>query len=154
MASYSKNINRVDTERNRTHAWVVQVQREKRNTIKMFSDGVHGGKRKALAAAKAFLAELTNPLGEFSHQMWRRTILRRNNKSGIVGVSRIVRRDSGVASWMASWTDLSGRNRTQKFSTRLWGERGAKQRAIEVRRVQLLRMVALTSGVQAPDSEA
>lgn len=148
MARYSKHIRRVDSEIIRTHAWVVQVQRENRSTIKMFSDAVHGGKRKALAAAKAFHAGLTNPLGEFSHQMWRRSIVRRNNKSGIVGVSRYVRRDNGIASWMASWTDPTGRNRTRKFSTRLWGERGAKQKAIEVRRVQLLRMVALSSGVQ------
>ena len=76
-----------------------------------------------------------------------RTIKRRNNKSGIVGVSRMVRRDSGIATWMASWTDSTGRNRTRKFSTRLWGERTAKRMAIDERQRQLLKMVTLRSGI-------
>ncbi len=149
MSLHKKNIRRVDTDANRTHAWLVVVQRKNRLMTRMFSDGVHGGKGKALVAAKAWHAQQTPPLAEFEQQMWVRTIKRRNNRSGIVGVSRIVRRDSGVACWLASWTDPTGRNRTRKFSTRLWGERAAKQMAIDERQRQLLKMVTLRSGVGA-----
>ena len=147
MAVYKKNISRVDNETNRTHAWLVIVQRKKQAMQRMFSHGVHGGKGKALIAAKAWHAQLLSPLIEFEQQMWVRTIKRRNNKSGIVGVSRMVRRDSGIATWMASWTDPTGRNRTLKFSTRLWGERTAKRMAIDERQRQLLKMVTLRSGI-------
>ena len=147
MAVHKKNISRIDTETNGTHAWMVIVQRKNQVLRRMFSDGVHGGKARALVAAKAWHAQQLSPLIEFEQQMWVRTIKRRNNRSGIVGVSRMVRRDSGIASWMASWTDPTGRNRTRKFSTRLWGERTAKRMAIDERQRQLLKMVRLRSGV-------
>ena len=144
---HSKHIKRVDTDYNRTHAWVAQVMRQGQTVIKMFTDGVCGGKAKALAQAKAWLAQMITPLAEFDNQMWRRNIKRRNNKSGIVGVHRMVRSESGVACWIASWTDENGISRSRKFSTRVWGERGAKQKAVELRRTELLRLVALNSGV-------
>lgn len=152
MTVNDKNIYRVDTQTNATHAWMVIVRRKKHAVQRMFSDGVHGGKGKALAAAKAWHAEQVSPLTEFEHQMWVRTIKRRNNRSAIVGVSRVVRSDSGIATWMASWTDETGRNRTRKFSTRLWGERTAKRMAIDERQRQLLKMVTLRSGVGAERS--
>lgn len=51
-ANPMRNINRMDDDSRRTHAWLVRVQRHSHIAMKMFSDGVWGGKRKALAAAR------------------------------------------------------------------------------------------------------
>lgn len=134
-----RHICRIDDPRRHTHAWVVQVQRHKHAAIKMFTDSVWGGKRKALAAARQWRDEHTQPLGEYQHELWRRNLLRRNNKSGLVGVARSERealpsgKPSNAAFWQASWIDEHGINRKRKFSVRRWGEHRAKQMAIEVR---------------------
>ena len=46
-----RNIIRVDHEASRTHAWRVTLQRHNDIVVKMFSDSIYGGKRKALKAA-------------------------------------------------------------------------------------------------------
>lgn len=133
-----------DAER-RTHAWFVQVERSGDITTKMFSDTVHGGKRKALQAAKHYRDELLADAAVRGHQAWRRSILRKNNKSGITGVCRVrvvQRQKSGLAYWfwMAQWVDEHGRNRTRKFAVSKYGEAKAKELAIAERRRQLRRV--------------
>ncbi len=133
------HIVRIDDPSRSTYAWIVQVQRHKCIAIKMFSDNVLGGKRKALAAARQWRDEQMNPQGEFQHELWRRNVLRRNNRSGLVGVARYERkplpggRPSNGAFWLGSWIDEHGKSRKRKFSVKLWGEQGAKQMAIETR---------------------
>ena len=142
----SRHIRRVDDSRRGTHAWFVTVQRHNRINTKMFSDGVWGGKRKALEAARTWRDQHLQ--AEHEHQLWRRNRLRRNNRSGLVGVARYERksgtdgRSSGGAYWLASWIDSKGTSRKRKFSVRLWGEEGAKTKAIEVRTMQILLAVA------------
>lgn len=134
-----RNIRRMDDPSRSTHAWLVQVQRHKHAAIKMFSDNVWGGKRKALAAARQWRDEHTQPRGEYQHELWRRNILRRNNSSGLVGIARYERKPlpsgkpSHGAFWLAFWVDEHGISRKRKFSVRRWGEHRAKQMAIEVR---------------------
>ena len=82
------NIRRIDNKTNRTFAWLVQVQRNNDIVMKMFTDAVYGGKRKALQAASCYREQLLAEVNPFEHQLWRRAILRRNNTSGISGVSR------------------------------------------------------------------
>ena len=48
MAVRRKNIYRVGTDSNGTHAWRVIVQRKKKAVQRMFSDGVHGAKAAAV----------------------------------------------------------------------------------------------------------
>ena len=74
-----KNIRRIDNEANSTYAWLVQVQRGEQTTVKMFSDGKHGGKRKAMQAAIAYRDEFLAETDHFNYRMWLRTILRKNN---------------------------------------------------------------------------
>ena len=50
-------ITRVDHEPSRTHAWRVTIQRQGKVHVGHFSDGVYGGKMKALGAAKQFRDE-------------------------------------------------------------------------------------------------
>lgn len=145
-----RNIRRIDNETNRTFAWLVQVQRNSRITIKMFTDGVYGGKRKALQAAISFRAELLAAAPEYEHQIRRRSILRRNNTSGISGVARYDKIDNPrtghrVVFWLASWIDEHAASRKRKFSVLRYGERKAKQLAIAERERQLKRVCAINS---------
>ncbi len=136
-----KNIRRIDNDVNSTYAWLVQVQRGDRTTIKMFSDGVHGGKRKAMQAAIAYRDQFLADTDHFKYQMWLRTILRRNNSSGIPGVARYISTDpktgNSWAFWLASWIDEHGISRKRKFSVLRYGERTAKKLAMTEREQKL-----------------
>jgi hypothetical protein len=144
---------------NHTNAWVVLIQRHNLDVFRSFSDNQHGGKRKALEAARSYRDGLMEPLTQYVYEMGRRSVMRRNNRSGIVGVGRYVRKDlpkgaAGSVYWMARWIDENGRQRAKKFATSRWGERGAKQLAVEVRERELRRAVALKNGVSADGDPA
>jgi hypothetical protein len=142
-----RNIRRIDNEINRTYAWLVQVQRDSHIAIKMFSDSVYGGKRKALQAAVSYRAKLLAEISFYEYQIRRRSILRRNNTSGIPGVGRYDKIDNPntgrrVVFWLASWVDEHGAGRKRKFSVLRYGERKAKQLAVAERERQLKQVCA------------
>jgi hypothetical protein len=145
---HSRNIVRIDHEASRTHGWRVTLQRKGEITIKMFSDGVYGGKRKALKAAVEFRRALLNQYSPVEHQLWVRTRLRRNNTSGIPGVGRyevLANPNTGrrEAFWLASWINENGASRKRKFYVSCYGEREAKLLAIAERERQLNRVCAI-----------
>ena len=117
----------------------------------MFSDGVYGGKRKSLQAAIAFRTQvLAEMASHYEHQVWRRSVLRRNNTSAIPGVARyenIANPNTGrrVMFWLASWIDEHGASRKRKFSVLRYGERKAKQLATAERERQLKQVCAAKS---------
>ena len=124
------------------------MQRHKVARRRFFSDGVWGGKRKALAAALAWRDQQIDPLAAYAHELWLRNLKRRNNSSGLPGVGRYrgnVRADGARSPdfWLASWIDGHGVSRKRKFSVKRWGERGAKQKAIEVRDREVREAVAV-----------
>lgn len=138
-----RNIHRIDNADRGTHAWGVCLQRHGVILTKTFSDGVWGGKRAALAAARAWRAEQLQADAEYEHKLWRRNELRRNNRSGIVGVQRYERKPParGAPYWAARWVNEDGATRSKKFSVLRWGERGARLMAIEERDEQVRRAV-------------
>lgn len=147
-----RNITRIDLDHKGDHAWVVTLQRKGAVIRKRFSDGVYGGKREALKAAveyrDSFLA-LDKPV---DYQIWLRTRLRKNNKSGVPGVGRYEVVDNPNTGnvrtfWLASWIDEHGTNRTRKFSVAVHGEEEAKQLAIEEREYQLSRVCAIKASM-------
>lgn len=145
-----RNIRRIDTEANHTYAWLVQVQRDSRIAIKMFSDSVYGGKRKALQAAVSYRARLLAEMSSYEYHIRRRSILRRNNTSGIPGVGRydkIANPNTGRREvfWLAHWVTEHGASGKRKFSVLRHGERKAKQLAIAERERQLKRVCAINS---------
>lgn len=143
--SRHRNITRVDNEQSRTHAWRVTLQRKNEIVVSSFSDGNHGGKRKALKAAIEYRDFLLADYSAVEHQLWLRTRLRKNNTSGIPGVARYEvlanpntgRRD---AFWLASWVNEHGASRKRKFHVARRGERQAKRLAIAERERQLIRV--------------
>lgn len=137
-------IRRVDSDSSHTHAWVVTISRRRRKFVKHFTDGVYGGKRKALAAAIAYRDQVIsrNPpmtLKEFC------SVMKRNNRSGISGVCRYAsgdpRQDGKLRwYWVARWSPEPGKNKQIKFSVNRYGEKGAFQRAVLARKKALAQL--------------
>lgn len=131
------NIKRVDYPEKRTHGWYVQVIRKGVCYKKFFSDSVYDGKKPALDAAIQYRDHVKNN-SEQKYKLWRRSVIRQNNTSGIVGVGRYVRSDnkSGTetAFWLAFWHDKFGNKRSRKFSVTLYGEDQARTLAIRQRK--------------------
>lgn len=135
-----KHIARIDSERNHTHCWVVRVQRRGQVVLQYFSDGVYGGKAKALKAARELRDELLRRMHDPDAVAWRRNVTRANNTSGVVGVGRYVSREIQDgrsierAAWHAFWSDEQGRRVSRKFLVSAHGEQRARVLAMECRR--------------------
>lgn len=134
-------IHRVDDDHTCTHAWLVRVQRRNRSHHRYFSDNVHGGKRSALAAAKAYRETLLNTLPELTRSEVCK-IRKKNNRSGVSGVSRHEAPGRTPTSprhlfWLAQWPIGGGKAKQRKFSIKRYGERGAYLRALRARRAAL-----------------
>ena len=139
-------VTRVDNEDSRTHGWLVTIQRRGVIFRKQFSDGVLGGKARSLAAAKAFRDEIVAkhpPLSKREHA----EILKKSNKSGVVGVCRYCASETGQKVdaekrwfWVASWVLSDGRAKRIKFSVKKYGEEGAFKKAVKARRSAIREM--------------
>lgn len=139
-----RNIRRIDNDTSRTHAWLVRVQRRSNTNIRMFSDGNFGGKQKALSAALEYRDALIISPSPAEHNLWHRTIVRRNNTSGIPGVG-IYKRTNGTEKWVAYWIDENGIRKSRTFSVEIHGKRKAKQLAVAERQRQLRRIFEIKS---------
>lgn len=63
-----KNIKRIDSTK--THGWQVHVRRGGELRTKLFSDRVHGGKRKALGEAKKYRDDLLSDMAHLAKPLW------------------------------------------------------------------------------------
>jgi len=121
--SREKNITRFDY--GKTHGWWVRFQRStesgtKRVVSKMFSDAVHGGKRKALRAA----VEWRDQTAATIKPARRRT----TRVSGYVKRVEITRR-VGVSPVYLAWIRMpNGQAASTSFSIEKWGAQEAKRR--------------------------
>ena len=135
-------IYRMDHAASHTHSWLVTLQRRGRIYHRHFSDKVHGGKKKALQAAKAYRNRLASQLLPLTRQEVCR-IKKKNNRSGISGVMRVdvLENKRGrlhrPVYWDAQWPIGNGKARHKKFSVKKFGERGAFRRALKARRQAL-----------------
>ena len=91
-----KNIKRIDSTK--THGWQVHVRRGGVLKTKLFSDRLHGGKRKALLAAKEHRDELLEEMAKLAKPLWRIKRTPRTN-TGELGVS------------LTEYTNRSGKKR-------------------------------------------
>jgi hypothetical protein len=151
-----RNIGRVDLEDKGDHAWIVTLQRKGAVVVKRFADGVYGGKRKALKAAVEYRDSILARDKPFDHQIWIRTRLRKNNRSGIPGVGRYEVVDNPRTGnvrefWLASWVDERGASRKRKFSITRYGEEEARLLAIAERDYQLRRVCAINAAAREAD---
>jgi len=139
-----RNIRRIDDDARGTHAWLVRVQRRSHINIKMFSDGIFCGAQEALAAALEYRDILIITPSPAEHNLWHRTIVRRNNASGIPGVG-LYKRPNGTEKWVAHWIDENGIRKSRTFSVKIHGKRRAKQLAVAERKRQLIRLFEIKS---------
>lgn len=137
-----KHIYRVDDEKTRTHSWLVTVQRRGQIYHRHFTDGVYGGKRKALDKAKVYRDGLLASLVPFTRLEICR-IKKKNNRSGVSGVTRIDTRERNRAQiihrryWLAQWPIGDGKAQMKKFSIKEYGEQGAFRLAVRARQEAL-----------------
>ncbi len=137
-------ITRIDSDKSRTYAWVVNLSRRREMFVKHFTDGVYGGKRKALAAAIAYRDHIIArypplTLKEFC------SVIKHNNRSGISGVCHYAssepRQDGELRwYWVASWSPEPRKTKQIKFSVDKYGEEGAFQRAVRARKNALAQL--------------
>jgi hypothetical protein len=136
-------ICRVDNDANRTHGWLVTIQRRGKKYCKLFSDKKHRGEAAAFDAAKCYRDRLIakHPPMKLGRYM---AIQRSNNRSGEVGVGRYVTSETKTFSpdkqrwhWVASWTRLDGSRGRAKFSVAKYGEEGAHRMALDARKEAL-----------------
>jgi len=140
-------IYRIDHNKSHTHSWFVSIQRRGRVYCRHFTDSVYGGNRKALEAAKVFRDSLSR-LKPFSRPEVCR-IRKRNNRSGISGVTRIDAWENSRGRrvhrryWLVQWPVGNGKAGKKKFSIKQYGEREARQRAMKARRQALKRLASV-----------
>ena len=138
-------ITRVDHERSRTHAWRVTIQRQGDIHVGHFSDGVYGGKQKALAAAKKYRDSLLAKHPPLTRRDYCQ-ILRRNNRSGLAGVSfhaEVIETNHGPVErrfWIARLPLEPWRTKLVKFSVAKYGAEEAFRRAVKARQEALERL--------------
>lgn len=144
-----RHIYRIDHARSYTHSWLVTVQRRGVIYHRHFTDSVYGGKRKALEAAKAYRDHLIAKLRPLTWPEFCR-IKKKNNRSGISGVTRIDTKENSRGTlyrrryWLAQWPIGNRKAKMKKFSIKLYGERGAYEQAIRARQ-RALRSLAKTT---------
>ena len=132
------HIGRIDHDRTNRHGWRVTIQRWNRISIRNFSDRHYGGRDQALAAAQVYRDELLAQRAPMTRRA-RCTILKKNNQSGVSGVTRLEPRAHGreqtlgPAYWVARWPGEGRRIRQRRFSVTKYGEWGAYLKAVQAR---------------------
>jgi len=136
-----KGISRIDQPEKHNHGWFVRVTRKGITHSAFFTDRKHGGKTKALAAAKKGLKNLRAKYPPMSRQEFAK-VQRRRTKSGIVGVTQLTKQVKGVdyQFWQATWSPRPGVIEKKVFSISKYGDEKAKQLAIKARRKGLREM--------------
>lgn len=134
-------ITRLDQASVATHGWQVRLQWKGVRFGRFFSDSSWGGREAALICAERYRDRLLLRLGRSRERTVAstrsHTAPASRNRSGVVGVSRIVQRGgNGIEYhfWQASWTGSDGRRETVRFSVLKLGDEVAMRLACEARR--------------------
>ncbi len=133
MQRIMTGLSRFDHDDKREHGYFVMLSRRGERFQKRFSDGVYGGRRAALKAARAWLQEVVDKHPTYTRQQYA-GIVRRNNTSGHPGVSALKHADGKIAGWAAHWLmPGSSQYQTRKFMASVHGLERAKELAIRAR---------------------
>ena len=134
----NRNLSRIDRE-TVGGGYLVRVMRKGKRVTQFFSDSDHGGKRGALAAAKAHRDQLESKMrGYTAKQLSQKQ--RSNNTSGTVGVRKVFETDYRWESeptygyWVAQWSPKKGVRKTRRFSIEKYGDTEAYRLAVQARK--------------------
>ena len=133
-----KGISRMDSRN--THGWFVRVYRDGKVHSKMFSDGVHGGREKALEIALKYKEEYErkHPPSAINQRLRLKPL--KNNKTGVSGISETFGRAQGnrgkkMPCFCVSWVPAPYKPRSKKFYFSKYGDReSAFEAALEFRK--------------------
>ncbi len=134
----AKGITRFDLENRR--GYMVRIARGGNRIHQYFSDSKYGGKRKALAAAKAAYADLLEELGPAESST--RDKLTSRNTTGVVGVHVAYSQDNRYPgceyyAYCASWVTEDGKREKASFAWNKYGQDVALELAILARQEQI-----------------
>jgi len=134
-------ISRIDQPEKHNHGWFVRLTRRGQRYSAFFSDKKNGGKTKALKLAQICYAKMVKEHPQMSRKDFAQ-IERRSNKTGIVGVTKLVKEVRGkkYKFWQATWSPLPGKVAKKAFSVTRYGEVKAKQLAVAARKKGLSTM--------------
>jgi hypothetical protein len=137
-------ISRIDQPAKHNHGYFVRLQRRGKTHSAFFTDKMHGGRKRALAAAQKHYRKLLAKWGPpiRKRRRWWAEIPRRKGSSGIVGVQKAVIRCHGEVRkyWVATWSPKPYVVRRKVFSFWEFGSRKARQLAVRARRAGLRNM--------------
>ena len=133
-----KGISRIDSRQ--THGWFVRVYREGNIHSKMFSDGVHGGREKALEIAQKYKEEYEHdhPPSLINQRLRLKPL--KSNKTGVPGVSetfgwRQGNRNDKMPCFCVSWVPTPYKPRSKQFYFATYGDReSAFEAAVKFRK--------------------
>lgn len=125
-------INRVQ-EGTKSPAYYVAIKRHGLQLSKHFATSLHGGEEGAFRAAQEWRDRILALLPPMTYRQLR-TLVRRNNTSGVPGVWRTEKHS--CAYWVAT-SELGGKKQTRHFNVNEHGEEGARQMAIKARQQML-----------------
>ena len=130
-----RSIYRLDLPGKRMDGWHVNITRNRRVFQKYFSNLAHGGEQGALKAAIRYRDRIERKHAPLTRAAYA-AIVRKNNTSGVPGVSRSPASARGTrrGHWGAAWVPESGgRTKSAKFSVARHGERRAFELAVAAR---------------------
>lgn len=137
----SPGISRLDQEAVATHGWQVRIQSKGVRFGRFFSDRLWGGREGSREAAIRYrdrlLSRIERDRQSAAISTRSRQLPDQRNRSGVVGVSRVVQRSARGTEyhfWQASWTTADGRRVVVRFSVLKHGEDQARELACETRR--------------------
>ena len=118
-----------------TPGWNFRLRFAGRIESSFFSDRSYGGKKNALVVARMYRDARLKQLGpkDVMRRIGRKSS---RNSSGVVGVSRtaiMTTNGKKYICWSAQWPLLSGKHCIRRFSILKFGEKKARQLAIQAR---------------------
>jgi hypothetical protein len=139
--SKTPGICRIDQPSHRTHGFFVRLQRQGVVHNAFFADKSLGGRSEALRAAQKYYRKLERKYLPMTRKSWAQ-LLRRQGKSGIIGVRQIVvgRGRRRRVYWAATWSPKPYVVRRRQFSVNRYGPRKAKLMAVQARQAGLRSM--------------
>jgi hypothetical protein len=122
-----KGITRIEYEGVATRGWMVRLTRQGVRQQRFFNDKAHGGKAKALRAAKDCYAEWLEKAAPMATTKGIRTSRNSSGKVGVHLVRNVDDRWKNAESfgYCASWVDASGSRKKISFAWKRYGKKRA-----------------------------
>lgn len=122
MDLHLNGISRIDSKD--THGWLVRHYVNGFTFSKLFSDRINKNKENALIKALMYQLDREDEIRSYP----KNRALGKNNKSGTVGVSLVMKKDvkgNEYSTFVTSWIDSCNVQKSKSFSSKKYGKREA-----------------------------